>query len=593
MNENKPFLIVTFLLGGVLLLVAALFYSMRQTPEPATETSRASVPTRYLPSAGDRTLEQLKTEEFLEEDQAASSVSSLARTAAQIRRTGGVSVGGNYQPRAAETHPLRRESKDTLFTPSSPTDSIAPARQKVSSGAGNAYGKNNPARLGSGAVGRGYAMGGQALSGGADTTEQEKKSAAAFAPYLSDYTKKQAEKLEKKLAQLPGIIDAAVRRAFLPKSKKVSNIEKYLPHRDTNAPTEQTSNDPFATVNKQFARQKNSLVNTMKKTYGDKAAQRAGRLMDSYQKELFQALSQPGLTPEQIQQKTQQISDKYNKKLEKLNEQSAREYAERQLTEKTQSLQTELAKVYGDEIAGQLGEISAQYDQKALALSHENLAEEEYLKQYFDNEHQRRKALEKALLDNGQSLKGLNKWDDSQEQKWIDELKKAEEEGKPIPIVRQESDEQKEQRRAEQLDTAKQIYGAEGAALVKQVYENYDRKEKEIAQNKDLSPSEKAELLQQERQKVNQELERVLQDPRMRQAQLDNQVHQVMKDPAVRNRVPEEQVREILQDMNERVNQINEDKTLSDEKKEEKRKQAQALAQEQLNAAIQAASGHE
>ena len=92
---------------------------------------------------------------------------------------------------------------------------------------------------------------------------------------------------------------------------------------------------------------------------------------------------------------------------------------------------------------------------------------------------------------------------------------------------------------------------------------------------------------------MGRELERVLQDPRMRQAQLDNQVHQVMKDPAVRNRVPEEQVREILQDMNERVNQINEDKTLSDEKKEEKRKQAQALAQEQLNAAIQAASGHE
>ena len=98
MNENKPFLIVTFLLGGVLLLVAALFYSMRQTPEPATETLRASVPTSSLSSGEDRTLEQLKTEEFLEEDRAASSVSSLARTAAQIRRTGGVSVGGSRRP---------------------------------------------------------------------------------------------------------------------------------------------------------------------------------------------------------------------------------------------------------------------------------------------------------------------------------------------------------------------------------------------------------------------------------------------------------------------------------------------------------------
>ncbi|MBO7191084.1 MAG: hypothetical protein J6V32_03170 [Elusimicrobiaceae bacterium] len=584
MNENKSFFIITFALAAMLLLAAALFYTVRPGQEQAPGLPGASM-SEAQPLVENQVWEKLKSKEFFEDED----IPQPGASVANLR--GGAFSKDAGQPRANKFQQLHRGSADALFVKSSPASSVTQAGRNTVTGSNRLNYEQTPARSGS-SVGRGYAMGSGTHNTDNTSDKVAQKTAVAFAPLMSKYTKAQAEKLEKRLAKLPGLIEEAVVRAMLPKSKKDANIEKYLHHRD-GEDTAAVSKNPVDVINKQFARQKKSIVNSMKKAYGDKAAGRAGRLMDAYQSEISQALNEPGLDAQQIRQRVRQISNKYNEKLEKLNKQSAQEQAEEQLAAKTQTLQDDLAKAYGDEVANRLGQISTEYDQKALALSQENLTEEEYLRQYYENEHQRRKEMEKTLLDNGKSLKDLREWEDKQEKARIDDMTKAEEEGKQAPQAYQASREEKEaasqnlrKESSEKKELAKQMYGEAGAAQVDRIYKNYEAQTQEILNNNETSRLEKDTLLMQARQEANKELERVLQDPKMKQARIDTQVqhslNELMKNPEVAAKVPPDQARDVLREMYEAVDKINESKSLSDEQKEQQIKAVQARANHRL-----------
>ena len=562
----------------MLLLAAALFYASRADERASASPGRAPL-TQPQQSTEENTWDALKSQEFLVDAVAPSADYAAIQVPGNFSRNAG-KVSSGAPKRAKQYHQARPNNADSLFVPA-PGKQAPSGKQNQAAASRVATGNAYSSSSGHGPVGRGYALGGGSHENSA--RRKEGKTPTAFAPYLSAYTKKQAEKLEKKLAKLPGLIDAAIARAFLPKSKKDMNIEKYLSHREGGQPAADSagvSKNPFAAVNKQFSRQKTSIVNAMKKAYGDKAATRAGRLMDAYQKEISQALSQPGLTPEQIQQKTTQISNKYNERLEKLNKQSAQEYAEKVLSEQTQSLQNDLSDVYGDELSGKLGEISATYDQKALELSQAGLPEEEYRQQYLDNEYQRRKALEKAITENGQSVKGFRNWEEKQAQKRIEEREKAEEEGTQTPTVYRASSDELSQNYEKDLAKAREAFGDETAGRLDQVHRQYEQAKQEIENDEELSGLEKDKKIAELMRQTNRQYEQI-----QTQAAVDKNVERGLSDlkqnPATAH-VPDEPARAILQEMYQAIFQAEDDVSLAPAQREQKKKQAQDSANKKL-----------
>ena len=198
MNENKSFFIVTFGLAAVLLLVVALFYTMRSSQEQASGLPGARVPEgRAL--VENQGWEKLKSKEFFEDE-----IAPTDRGPASVANLhGGTFSSDAGQPRSNKPQQLRRGSADALFVKSAPSFSGKPVTGK-SAAAENSlnYGKT-PVRSES-SVGHGYAMGNAAASAGNTSDTVAQKSAVAFAPLMSKFTKKQAENLEKRLAKLPG-----------------------------------------------------------------------------------------------------------------------------------------------------------------------------------------------------------------------------------------------------------------------------------------------------------------------------------------------------------------------------------------------------
>ena len=425
------------------------------------------------------------------------------------------------------------------------------------------------------------------------------KAAEMFSPYMAALSPKEAESLNKKLEGLPGAIEAAILRALLPKSKKDTNIEKYLA-RHSSSENGGKSATPFASVEKQFATQKASIMGSMKKSFGTKAANQAGQIMDAYQQEISNVLNQGNLTPEQMKQKTAAINNKYNEKLKKLSEKSGMEKLKEDREKQDSAFEQNLANAYGSDIAGQLGDIMSKYREQGLQLAQQpDMTVEEYYKQALANERAKHKEMQDMLLANGKSLQGLRKAEDEEEKRILAQLKKDEDEGKVVPQVYQVSDEEKTARaedrkieRDEKHRVALEVYGEEGAAVIDNIYNKYNKRVEEILNDTETSELEKRQAQEQARREANEQLAKVQQDPQMRELrenkQVDTTLSQLMKDPAFERATPqqlaefEEQARPLLHDMFARINEVNDNPNLSDVQKEQQIRSIQTEFQRQL-----------
>lgn len=461
-------------------------------------------------------------------------------------------------------------------------------------------GENSSFRGSAAGQGRGNSTGGvPSRSGGASgfagvaRPSAEEKRDAIFAPYLTSLTPEAAKSLERQLTGLSSRVERAVLQAMLPKSRKDANIEKYLQRNSSH----NASAGPFAGVMEQISAQKAGIMNSMNGAFGKDAADEAGKVMDAYQKELATALSQPGLTQEQAAQKTRAIGAKYEKELQKVGQKHALKDFKEQREAKDNTLQTQLAKAYGADIAAQAESILAASREKDMQLALAGLPEEEYYKQQLENQRARRKELEQMLLQNGRSLQGLQEAEDEMERRRVEQALKDEEEGKTLPVNHHFDDktitattQDLRRERAEKLQTAQQIYGEAGGAEVNAIYDRYEARMNEIM-NSDWPLSVKQQEIMKARQSTNAEISALQRTPKMREAREQEQVNstmeQLMQDPGLANATPEQReaferrARPVLQDMFQRINEVSES-NLPDDEKQRRIAALQDRAQRQL-----------
>ncbi len=453
------------------------------------------------------------------------------------------------------------------------------------------YGYSSAGKNGSAGTGAGSASGGL---GGVARPTTEQRMQGVFSPYLTSLTKEQSESLKNQLTGLSSRVERAVLQALMPKSRKDANIEKYLQRNSSYS----ANAGPFGSVMEQMASQKAGIMNSMNGAFGKDAADEAGKVMDAYQRELAAALAQPGQTQQQLAQKTRAIGQKYEKELQDVGQKHAlKEFKDKQ-TEKDDILTARLAGAYGQDIASQAAQTLAAAREKDMQLAMAGLPEDEYYKQYLENQRTRRKELEQMLLKNGKSLQGLQSAEDELERRRVEQALKDEAEGKTLAkehhfddktIATAANDLKRE--RDEKLELAERIYGETGGAAVNAIYDRHEARMSEIMQS-DWPLTVKQQKMMEVRQETNEEIAALQKTPKMREAREQGQVNstmaQLMQDPGVANASPEEKAafesyaRPVLQDMFHRINAISE----SDLPEDVKQKQIAAVqdrAQRQLS----------
>ncbi len=429
------------------------------------------------------TLEQLKEDEFLE----------IGRVSPEPRpRT--------HRPYSSATAPQSLNNQPGIGAPVSPTLRPARTTQKpkrspsaVSRGGGTSSTSSSPRGNStfvpgvSALAGRNSTGGGVSLAGQNKNKDDKDPVRLLVSPYANDMTKKETKALEEKLSGLPRAIERAVLQAMLPKDKKNANIEKYLNRRYGDPQDASSSagadNGPFAGVARQISRQKNSIVSSMKNTYGQKAANRAGKVMDSYQKELMSALNQPGQTQEQIAQKTRQISKKYNDQLQEIGQQNALDQLRQEREARDLALQQKLEQSYGPDIAAEAGKILAQYREKELEIfQQKDVSEAEMMRAFWQNEHECDEAVQKMLQSNGKTVVGYQKAknDDFKERARKRLEQEAEGEVSLAPIIYDKETldtfvQKVDEKSKKPLDNAEEAFGPQGRARLQAVVDRYKK----------------------------------------------------------------------------------------------------------------------
>lgn len=602
------FLIVVLLaLGLAFMRVSNTGIGAAVPPRSASTQTHSG---RYLPpEVARRTLESLKQEELLGVTPAMAEAyaSRPGRTygeqnnpsmAGAVSPSAGVAGGRANSARASyggsQSSAASSSSAGHVVPPAGRYTGREGTHYPVSSYHGSRE-RENIYSSGSGAGAARTARGGNSagVAGVARPTTKEQMN-GIFAPYLNSLTKEQSESLNRQLTGLSSRVERAVLQAFLPKSRKDANIEKYLQRNSSYS----ASSGPFASVANQMNAQKAGIMNSMNGAFGKEAADEAGKVMDAYQKELLGALSQKGLTQEQAAQKTRDISQKYEKELEKVGQKHAlKEFKDTQL-QKDDVLRSQLAGAYGAEIASQADSILSSWREKDMQLAMAGLPADEYYKQQLENQRARRKELEQLLLTNGKSLQGLQSAEDEWERRRVEQALKDEAEGKTLPkehhfdektITATANDLKRE--RDEKLELAERIYGEEGGAAVNAIYDRHEARMSEIM-NSDWPLTVKQQKIMEARQQTNAEIDELQQTPKMREAREQGQVNstmaQLLQDPGVANASPEEKAafeayaRPVLQDMFHRINAISES-DLPDDVKQRQIAAVQDRAQRQLS----------
>lgn len=587
MSQNKSFFILTTVLALILVLVAAVFYTSK-SEDDSSYLSRGRVRSVRVPPPNPA-LEALKEQEFLDVEPAGGG----ANLPAQESATAGpvtaapfmpsrVSAPGTWAVQAGQIpaeNPAAMPNYQAYEAPSL----YAQADQSMR--AGGVTAATYPAGNGSPATAqRGYAMGGSFASAGAEQV-REKKAQDIFSPYMAALTKEEADKLEKTLDGLSDRIEEAVLRSLLPKSKKDSNIEKYLSRsssagKETAGNTTPASDGQFAQVAKQLSRQKAGIMRSMQQAFGDKAAGQAGQIMDSFQQELMSTLNQQDLTPEQLQQKTRQISKKYNDKLQKLSNEKGKERMQENLEKRDKDLLTHYQKSYDEKTAAALAGIMEKYRARELELAQAGLPREEYFEKALALYRERDAAMRKYLTDNHQSLAPYINAPRAEQKENPDEP--------PVAYHTSETELQTRQkdiaeRSGALLQEAKRIYGEEKAGVFADIYQRYANEMNEIWSDPETTLDEKNKKSQEALKRNNTATTHA-------QLELDKDkyIQTILDNPAMAN-LPQDQrdaferrAQSVLNQMNERIETILGNPNLSETQRDQQIQEARQVAQRQL-----------
>ena len=581
MSQNKSSFLLILGILAVLVLAAVVLFTFRPDEQKLTRATRGgetSAATKAL-------LEQLKTQEIL-----GTANAEEVRQPGFSGNAGTVRAPGVYEPEFQSPENIRRFKNSRAVGKKFPSSSVG-TQDAAGSGLYEQAAYQAAGRTGGNRPGRHTAAGGKpgftpgAFSGRFSDKKADK---SPFSPYLAALTKEQAASLNKQLDGLTDRVQAAVLRALLPKSKKDANIEKYLArHQGTDEPgavSAQTS-DKFAPVARQISRQKAGIVKSMQSAFGDKAAHQAGQIMDAYQKELSDVVNNPNLTPEQIQQKTQEISKAYNKKLQELSEKNSQERFKTDLEKRDNDLLAEYAKSYDSQICAGMGTIMDKYRAQELDLAEQGLNQKEYLDKYYKLQRDKDGEIRDFLHNNGQPEKPYlttpGKKEENQEEKSLIVYRASKEE-------QQAKQTDAHERTQTILRKAQQLYGKETASLFEGPQKKYEEKVKKIwAEQEETTYEQKIELENKAIEEFNQEVQDIQRDPEVQTKSYLKQLKENV--PAFKNAPPEEvaafeeHARPILESMYKQFNDVDMDDNLSSEQKDQRKEQIHQRAMHQLS----------
>ena len=586
MEKNKKLL----QLGFIIIVLLALGLAFMKTTG-AGSASRRTAGTRQAAVPRQPTLEELKNEEFL-------GVAPSGQVAGRYQNAPQQTThrqGNTYYPASNAPQTGLNQGDYTLRAPT-----VNKPYSGSYSGSGAPYmGQTMPANYGSYRAG----VPGNTVSGGTNNsaapgvyqpTREEalrRERANAFAPYLAGANKDKQKQLSKQLETLSSGLDRAIAKALLPKSKKDANIEKYLQRNSSRG----VSAGPFAPVLDQVAAQKDSVVQSMTQAYGKQAGAQAGRMMDSFQKEMASAVNAPGQTQQQIANKVREVANKYQQKLEKMSQDNGfRQFEQERLTKDNQ-LKEALAKQYGSQIAGEAAQAIDAARAKDMQLARQGLPAEEYYKQQLENQRVRRGQIEKVIHQHQMPLDGLRKIEDGMQMEEVQRQLADEEGGKVLPRKHKMTDAQLnavrgdlQQQRNSLVGNAQQIYGEAGAREIDALLQKYQQDYMELANNQEISAAEFDKKAMELRLKVNQDIQARQDSPQMKEARVNKQVDAIMRDPSVAQLSAEQKqalrshAHDVLAATFEKIDKINAS-NLSNAEKQKQIQQAQAEAQRQLS----------
>ncbi|MBO7237912.1 MAG: hypothetical protein J6U96_01300, partial [Elusimicrobiaceae bacterium] len=226
-----------------------------------------------------------------------------------------------------------------------------------------------------------------------------------LAAYTPKQTRQEKQALNQKIADFSSGLEKAFVQALQPKSKREQNIEKYLNHsQNSTEPTAAAS--VSAPVEQQIAAQAKNIVQSVGKTYGPAAAQKAGKIMNDFQKDMADVLNKPTTDAVEKEVAARKVNNKYNEKLQKLNEDESLKKMREQLAAENAEYLKKVEQVYGANVASSMRPILDDYANKRLAIWSTPLSEGAAVEQELALQEQVRKSQEDLLQKYAKNVTG-------------------------------------------------------------------------------------------------------------------------------------------------------------------------------------------
>ncbi|MBR2081395.1 MAG: hypothetical protein IJ876_00020 [Elusimicrobiaceae bacterium] len=505
MNEDKTGLKIVLGVLGALAVIAALWRILAYEPQSAVRPSARSVSTAAERSKQPAALlEQAKRRELLGDAPAPVQPVPAAAT----------STPQNFMPYTASARPVvypqnRASSKqpypthnlggkryvDTNFYTTDFKQPTAPSAPDYN---------DNGSRTGVGTP--------QVNFNSSTQARMQEERARMLAPYLRP-NRKEKERMDAQWAKLSAAIDRAVLQALTPKSKREQNIEKYAAKNNVSEGVNAGFSGPYAPVGEAVAAQKQEVMKNFAQAFGSSAAQQAGAMMDQFSSELAGALSTPGVSTEQTTARVKEITQKYQRQMDKLAEKNQYDkFVAERVAQDNQQKEQLRAQYANADLNAKFSEIIDAAREKDLALATQHLPAEEYYKALYNNRYEAHSQLEQAVRQAGESLQPLRQWDNTQAQQQLEALQAREEAGQTISVARKSTPAEvagmQDTLNRERTDLLKQVtqaYGEENARGMKQILDDYYNQMMQAAQQ-ELSPADRQALQLKLRAESNRQL---------------------------------------------------------------------------------------
>lgn len=538
MEDNKGLKTVLGILAALAIVVAA----WRVLSYEAVSQTSLSSPVDSAPQV--EVLNDLKRTELLAQKHAAGPAALLP--AKKQTSAGGKTAFPIQNPSKLQPYPTGRATPRTPYpgrrVAGSPTSATSPTTNAAVATQTEAGSNTTPS------VNLNFTPGGANPQAATEDAIQSERASRMLAPFLRTDRKTQ-ERMDARWNDFAAYLRRAVLQALMPKSKKEQMIEKYAAKPAESAAAQATGfTGALSPVGQALASQKQSVVSDFASAYGKSAAQQAGNIMDRFNGELSAALSTPGLTQEQAGQRVREISNKYQKEMDKLAEKSQYDKFAADLEAKDNQQKDALRARYNDaELNNAFSQIIDQARAEKLALAtRQDLTQQEHYLQDAKIDQNTHDKLKEAIAKTGQSLNPFYEVEGQRLQEWLDNLQSQEEEGKIVSLARAASpDEVQEMRTKTNERTEAFMEGVKKSPLfddtaqleVQVMINDYKNKLETLYQQK-LSPKERADGEVQAWKEVNRAL-------------LDKQMEQVKKSNA-----PQAQKEKVLAELREAYNNI-------------------------------------